>query len=193
MILIFYHEVIVRRSISVLGKCYFLRLWIKQTTWSNSRKSSSKIIFLSLADPVSWTDSEYTDHSLTFHWPCDITNKNGKKTFKSLQLWFCDQIWIRRCRNKHNNFIFQEKKLEKHPTPLMEGSAVVHHLRNVSTVRVDNWLEYDTTTFYLTSTNSQSWLWRRSANDKSLHCLRAFHDRCRCRMLFADHSLNRVR
>ena len=52
-----------------------------------------------LANPIERTVREYSDRSL-------IMAKKGKKTFKSLQLWFCDQIWIRRCKNKYNNFIF---------------------------------------------------------------------------------------
>ena len=62
-----------------------------------------------------------------------------KKTFKALQLWFCDQIWISRRRNKYNNFIFQWSKLEKHRIPVIEGSAVVRDWRTCppSTLAID--------------------------------------------------------
>ena len=33
------------------------------------------------------------------------------------------------CRNKYNNFIIQRSKLKKHHIPVIEGSAVVHHLQ----------------------------------------------------------------
>ena len=63
-----------------------------------------KIVRLALADPFERT---FSDCSLTILCPRIIMAKNGKKTFKALQLWFCDQIWIRRCRNKENSFIFK--------------------------------------------------------------------------------------
>ena len=37
--------------------------------------------------------------------------KNDKKRFKAFQLWFCGEIWNRRCRNKYNNFIFPPSRL----------------------------------------------------------------------------------
>ena len=59
-----------------------------------------------LADPVETTAREYSDCYLTILWPRIIVAKNGKKTFEALQLWFCGEIWIRKCMNKYNNFIF---------------------------------------------------------------------------------------
>ena len=47
---------------------------------------------------------------LTLLWPRIIMAKNDKKTFKALQLWFCAEIWNKTCRNRYNNFIFQQQK-----------------------------------------------------------------------------------
>ena len=38
-------------------------------------------------------------------------------------------------------------KNQKNIIPVIDDSAVVHQLRNAPTVRVDHWLEWDTTTF----------------------------------------------
>ena len=55
------------------------------------------------------------------HWPFTdlaiLWIRTIKKTFKSLELWFCDQIWIRRWKNKYNNFIFHRWKIGKHFIP----------------------------------------------------------------------------
>ena len=40
-----------------------------------------------------------------------------------------------------NNVIFQQKKLEKYPSPVTADSAMVQHFQKISTVRVDHWLE----------------------------------------------------
>ena len=45
-------------------------------------------------------------NTLTFLWPSIVMAKNDKKIFKVLQLWFCGEIWNRKCRNKYNNFSF---------------------------------------------------------------------------------------
>ena len=37
--------------------------------------------------------------------------------------------------------LFSEKRLEIHHIPVIEDSTVVHHLRKVSTILVDYWLE----------------------------------------------------
>ena len=37
-----------------------------------------------------------------------IMAKNGKKNIESIAIMICGEIWIRKCRNKYNNFIYQQ-------------------------------------------------------------------------------------
>ena len=59
-----------------------------------------------------------------------------------------------------NNVIFQQKKLEKYPSPVTADSAMVQHFQKISTVRVDHWLEWEITAFISLLQNGEP-----------LHCL----------------------
>ena len=85
----------------------------KTSTFCINKWNATEIKF-SIANSVEISVRRCSDCSLTILWPQIIMAKDGKKKgFKALQLLFCDEIWIRRCRNKYNNFIFQRYKVEK--------------------------------------------------------------------------------
>ena len=44
--------------------------------------------------------------SLSILWPRIIMAKKYEKNIKALQLWFCGEIWIRRCRINTLNLFF---------------------------------------------------------------------------------------
>ena len=73
----------------------------EKTTQTHSKVKVMLIVFFDIRglehhDPSapSWENGQrilwpFSDHSLTILWPRIIMAKNGKKTFKALQLWFC--------------------------------------------------------------------------------------------------------
>ena len=66
-------------------------------------KDHLKILF-----PYRTRYSQWSANTLTIHWPCNIMNKNAMKNIRVIAITILrSNFWIRRCRNKYNNIIFQ--------------------------------------------------------------------------------------